>query len=75
MRIGVRHASACFESAAWAVPLKKTGPIGCDAWPAERKAAELLPGDESAGNNHRAYKYLIEKGLKDLGPPAPPKGR
>jgi hypothetical protein len=34
---------------------------------AYRKAAELLPGDESAGNNRSAYKYLIEKGLKDLG--------
>jgi hypothetical protein len=42
---------------------------------AYRKAAELLPGDESASNNRRAYKYLIEKGLKDLGPPEPPKDR
>src|SRR5262249_32313268 len=30
-----------------------------------RKVAELLPGDESAGNNREAYKYLIKKGLKD----------
>jgi hypothetical protein len=35
---------------------------------AYRKAAELLPGDESAGGNRDAYKYLIKKGLKDLGP-------
>jgi Flp pilus assembly protein TadD len=39
------------------------------------KAAELFPGDESAGNNRRAYKYMMEKGLKDLGPPEPPKDR
>jgi hypothetical protein len=39
---------------------------------AYRKAAELLPRDERAGDNRRAYKYLIEKGLKDLGPPDPP---
>jgi hypothetical protein len=39
---------------------------------AYRKAAELLPGDESAGNNRRAYKYLIDKRLKDLGPADPP---
>jgi hypothetical protein len=39
---------------------------------AYRKAAELLPGDERAGNNRGAYKYLIEKGLQDLGPPEPP---
>src|SRR5262249_35998207 len=28
---------------------------------AYRKAAELLPGDKWAGNNRRAYKYLIDK--------------
>ena len=43
---------------------------------AYRKAAELLPGDESVGNARVAYKYLIDKGLKDLGPSdPPPKGR
>jgi hypothetical protein len=43
---------------------------------AYRKAAELLPGDKSAGDNREAYKYLINKGLKDLGPSDPPtKGR
>src|SRR5262249_11720432 len=43
---------------------------------AYRKAAELLPGDESAGNNRRAFKYRIEKGLKELTPPeSPPKDR
>jgi dienelactone hydrolase len=43
---------------------------------AYRKAAELLPGDESAGNNREIYKYLIDKGLKDLGPSeTPPKDR
>jgi tetratricopeptide (TPR) repeat protein len=43
---------------------------------AYRKAAELLPGDESAGNAREAYKYLIDKGLKELGSSdPPPKGR
>jgi tetratricopeptide (TPR) repeat protein len=43
---------------------------------AYRKAAELLPGDESVGNSGEAYKYLINKGLKDLGPSQlPPKDR
>jgi tetratricopeptide (TPR) repeat protein len=43
---------------------------------AYRKAAELLPGDESVGNAREAYKYLIDKGLKELGPSdPPPKGR
>jgi hypothetical protein len=39
---------------------------------AYRKAAELLPSDESAGNNREGYKYLIDKGLKELGAPEPP---
>jgi pimeloyl-ACP methyl ester carboxylesterase len=39
------------------------------------KAAELLPGDESVGNAREAYKYLIDKGLKELGPAEPPRGR
>ena len=39
---------------------------------AYRKAAELLPSDEIAGNNREAYKYLINKGLKDLGSSEPP---
>jgi pimeloyl-ACP methyl ester carboxylesterase len=42
---------------------------------AYRKAAELLPGDKSLIGYERArdgYKYQIEKGLKDLGPPEPP---
>jgi cytochrome c-type biogenesis protein CcmH/NrfG len=39
---------------------------------AYRKAAELLPGDESAGRAREAYKYLIDKGLKELGPSGPP---
>src|SRR5262249_41368472 len=42
---------------------------------AYRMAAELLPGDESAGDNRSAYKYLIEKGFKDLCPVEPPKDR
>jgi hypothetical protein len=39
---------------------------------AYRKAAELLPGDESAGNLREGYKYRIDKGLKELGPSEPP---
>jgi Flp pilus assembly protein TadD len=43
---------------------------------AYRKAAELLPGDESVGNAREVYNYLIDKGLKELGPSdPPPKGR
>src|SRR5262249_59959659 len=43
---------------------------------AYRKAAELLPGDASAGGAREAYKYLIAKGLKELGATEPPpKGR
>jgi hypothetical protein len=45
---------------------------------AYRKAAELLPGDKSMIGYERAregYKYRIDKGLKDLGPPGPPKDR
>jgi hypothetical protein len=43
---------------------------------AYRKAAESLPGDESVGNSRENYKYLIDKGLKELGPAEPPpKGR
>jgi hypothetical protein len=38
---------------------------------AYRKAAELLPGDESVGNSREAYQYLIDKGLKELGPSEP----
>jgi hypothetical protein len=34
---------------------------------AYRKAAELLPNDDSVGTSGEAYKYLINKGLKDLG--------
>ena len=37
---------------------------GASARAAYRKAAELLPGDESPGDNRRAYRYLIEKGLR-----------
>jgi hypothetical protein len=37
-----------------------------------RKAAGLFPGDKSVGNAREAYKYRIEKGLRDLGSPEPP---
>jgi hypothetical protein len=43
---------------------------------AYRKAAELLPGDDEMAKNERLrehYQYLIDKGLKDLGSPEPPK--
>jgi predicted Zn-dependent protease len=50
-----------------------------DALAAYRKAAELLPADEEMTKNERlreTYKYLIDKGLKELGPSEiPPKGR
>lgn len=39
---------------------------------AYQKAAELLPTDEKAGNWREHYKYLIDKGLKELGAPEPP---
>src|SRR5581483_2940932 len=39
------------------------------------KAAELLPGDKSAEGAREAYKFLIDKGLKELGPTEPPKDR
>jgi hypothetical protein len=39
---------------------------------AYRKAAELLPSDDSVGTSGDAYKYLINKGLKGLGPSDPP---
>ena len=46
---------------------------------AYRKAAELLPADDEMAKNERlreSYKYLIDKGLKELGPSdPPPKGR
>jgi hypothetical protein len=43
---------------------------------AYRKAAELLPGDKSAEGGREAYKFLINKGLKELGAPeSPPKDR
>jgi hypothetical protein len=45
---------------------------------AYRKAAELFPKDDEMAKNERLrenYKYLIDKGLKDLGPPEPPKDR
>jgi Flp pilus assembly protein TadD len=45
---------------------------------AYRKAAELLPGDKSLIGYERArdgYKYMIDKGLKDLGPSEPPQKR
>jgi hypothetical protein len=34
---------------------------------AYRKAGELLPGDETVGNAREAWRYLIGKGLKELG--------
>jgi hypothetical protein len=40
-----------------------------------RKAAELLPGDKSAEGGREAYKFLIDKGLKELGPAEPSRGR
>jgi hypothetical protein len=39
---------------------------------AYRKAAELQPLDRSMGTSGAAYKYFIDKGLKDLGAPEPP---
>jgi dienelactone hydrolase len=41
---------------------------------AYRKAAELFPHDETINNERtrEAYKYLINKGLKELGAPEPP---
>jgi hypothetical protein len=45
---------------------------------AYRKAAELLPADNEMAKNERLrenYKYLIDKGLKELGAPEPPKDR
>jgi tetratricopeptide (TPR) repeat protein len=39
---------------------------------AYRKAAELHPGDQTMGNSGLAYKYMIDKGLKDLGSSEPP---
>jgi tetratricopeptide (TPR) repeat protein len=44
---------------------------------AYRKAAELFPHDESIDNERarEAYKYLTNKGLKELGAPEPPKDR
>jgi hypothetical protein len=42
---------------------------------AYRKAAELLPGDDSAGNWRELYKHWIKKGLNEIGPSEPPKER
>jgi dienelactone hydrolase len=43
---------------------------------AYRKAAELLPDDGAAEGWRNLNKYLIDKGVKELGPSdAPPKGR
>jgi hypothetical protein len=44
---------------------------------AYRKAAELFPHDETIDNERarEGYKYMIDKGLKDLGAAEPPKGR
>jgi dienelactone hydrolase len=39
---------------------------------AYHKAAELLPGDKTAGKAAETWKYLIDKGLKELGPPGSP---
>jgi hypothetical protein len=42
---------------------------------AYRKAADLLPNDEEMSKNERSregYKYLIDKGLKELRPSEPP---
>src|SRR5262249_14294261 len=39
---------------------------------AYRKAAELLAGDKADERSREAYKYLIDKGLKELGPAEPP---
>ena len=41
---------------------------------AHRKAAELLPTDGEMAKNERLRenKYLIDKGLKELGAPEPP---
>jgi dienelactone hydrolase len=39
-----------------------------------RRAAELLPGDETVGGLRAYWKYVIERGLKELGSPeTPPK--
>jgi hypothetical protein len=40
---------------------------------AYRKAAELHPHDQTMGNSGGAYKYFIDKGLKELGAPEPPR--
>jgi tetratricopeptide (TPR) repeat protein len=40
---------------------------------AYRKAAELHPHDQTMGNAGGAYKYFIDKGLKELGAPEPPR--
>jgi hypothetical protein len=45
---------------------------------AYRKAAELFPDDDEMAKNERLrenYKYLIDKGLKELGPSGPPNDR
>ena len=44
---------------------------------AYRKAAELFPHDETINNElvRQNYKYLIDKGLKDLGRSEPQKDR
>jgi Flp pilus assembly protein TadD len=45
---------------------------------AYRKAAELFPADVEMSKNERLrenYKYLIDKGLKELGSSEPPKDR
>jgi hypothetical protein len=52
----------------------RAGPhrVRAGALAAYRKAAELLPSDESAGNSRGAYDCLINKGLEELGPSEPP---
>ena len=41
-----------------------------------RKAAELLPGDETVGGLRAYWKSMTEKGLEDLGrPETPPKSQ
>jgi hypothetical protein len=44
---------------------------------AYRKAAELFPHDETINNElaRQNYKYMVDKGLKDLGAAEPPKDR
>src|SRR5262249_25324706 len=44
---------------------------GAGALAADRKAAELVPGDGTTEGS-RLNKYLIDKGLKELGAPEPP---